>query len=224
MAIDDAILGAVAKGASLPTLRLYGWSPPAVSLGRFQINDEGIDLSVCRQRGWDVVRRPTGGRAVLHAEELTYSLAVPLELIGNIGVRTSHCLFTRALHQALREMIPAEAPTSGAASPRDARSASCFALATTADSLVAGRKLVGSAQVRRDGALLQHGSILLHVDREALTELFAAPGDPIGLDELVPELPPWRDLQLRIAQGFVCALGIRLAPGILSDEEAACCV
>jgi lipoate-protein ligase A len=210
MESDEAILDEVAAGESPPTLRLYGWDPTAVSLGRFQTSTSGLDLSACERRGWDVVRRPTGGRAVLHDDELTYALVLPLSLIEGAGVRTSHCLITGALREALRSIFPSLRLVTGCSVARGERGASCFAAASPADLVVARRKLVGSAQVRRGGALLQHGSILRHVDREALAELFAAPGDPVGLDELVAELPSWEELQARLARGLATALDIRL--------------
>src|SRR5947209_2116371 len=84
MALDDALLDSAARGAIPPTLRFYGWSPPAVSLGRFQ-DPGGIDIAYARARGWDVVRRPTGGRAVLHHLELTYSIILPPAALGGAG-------------------------------------------------------------------------------------------------------------------------------------------
>lgn len=229
---DKALLDAVAQGTSPPTLRFYAWSPPAISLGRFQSEDE-IDLSICRQRGWDVVRRPTGGRAVLHDREITFSIVVPLALVAHVGVLPSYCLFTSALNRALAGLHPAlkacgtesggDGPGSAASETRFRRRvlrtkggmaapASCFAVPSAADSLVAGRKLVGAAQVRRNGALLQHGSILLEVDRQAWRELFGEVGELVTLRELLPELPPVAEIVERIACGFAAALGIELVP------------
>ncbi|MGD9497623.1 MAG: biotin/lipoate A/B protein ligase family protein, partial [Armatimonadota bacterium] len=81
MAVDEAIAAAVARREQPPTLRLYGWAPPALSLGYFQPLDGGIDLAAIRARGYDIVRRPTGGRAILHVHELTYSVSVPQDAI-----------------------------------------------------------------------------------------------------------------------------------------------
>jgi lipoate-protein ligase A len=220
MAVDAALLEGVAAGTSPPTIRFYAWDPPTVSLGRFQEVGEGIHLAVCARRGWDVVRRPTGGRAVLHDQEITYSLVVPEAMVDHAGILTSFCLFSGALHAALERLYPALAVGTGAQSPRAVHgNPACFATATAADGLLDGRKLVGAAQVRRGGALLQHGSLLLRADRDALAELFDEPGDPIGLADLVPNLPPVADLLEGLAGGLAAALGIHLVPGELTSRE-----
>jgi lipoate-protein ligase A len=243
MAIDEALLDAVAAGDSPPTLRFYGWAPPAVSVGRFQALDSGIDLDLCRRRGWDVVRRPTGGRAVLHDEEITFSIAVPVALVAGAGVLASHCLFVSALNQALVAALPAlgawclvlgstdtnadtgqrvDACTKRQApGTRRRRSASCFAAAAPSDSLVGGRKLVGTAQARRSGALLQQGSLLLAADREAWRDLFGEPQTLVTLAELLSERPPAEELARRLAAGLAAALAIRLEPAPLTSREAA---
>ena len=89
MALDVALLEAAARDTAAPTLRFYGWAPRAVSLGRFQ-DGAAIDLDYARARGWDTVRRPTGGRAVLHHLELTYSIILPPSVLGGAGVRSSY--------------------------------------------------------------------------------------------------------------------------------------
>jgi lipoyl(octanoyl) transferase len=220
MAVDETLLDGVAAGTSPPTLRFYGWAPPAVSLGRFQEPGEGLHLEVCCRRGWDVVRRPTGGRAVLHDQEITYSLALPEQSVARAGVVTSHCLFAGAFRHALARLHPSLALSPGLDSPQASRgNPACFAAATSADGLIAGRKLVGAAQVRRGGALLQHGSLLLRTDRDALAELFDDPGKPVALAELLPSLPPVDELQDRLADGLAVALRIHLVPGELTARE-----
>jgi lipoate-protein ligase A len=220
MAVDEALLDGVGAGTSPATLRFYGWDPPAVSLGRFQEPGDGLHLEVCRRRAWDVVRRPSGGRAVLHDQEITYSLALAEESVAHAGVVISHCLFAAAFREALARLYPCLALAPGMDSPRAARgNPACFATATSADGLVAGRKLMGAAQVRRGGALLQHGSLLLRADRDALAELFDEPGEPVALADLIPSLPPVRELHDRLADGLAAALGIHLVPGELSPRE-----
>jgi lipoate-protein ligase A len=233
MAVDEVLLDAVATAQVPPTLRFYGWEPPALSLGRFQDSGEGIDLSLCRTNGWSVVRRPTGGRAVLHDREITFSIVVPLELVAHVGVLPSYCLFAKAMTTALTEVgvdpsldVTAEDRSGGACGLRDSarlgtvRTASCFASTLAPDSQIGGRKLVGAAQVRRGGALLQHGSILLSVDRERLTDLFGTVGPVVALAELVPELPRREELVDLLAAGLAGALGIALEPGELTGSEA----
>src|SRR5688500_7905116 len=178
MAVDWALLEAAAAGEA-PTLRFYGWNPPAVSLGRVQ-QLSGINTAALRRRGWDLVRRPTGGRAVLPLLELPYSIVLPPSVVGSAGVRTSYGALIRPLTEALRKLVHrCEGASSGEPSPCEgagAREPNCFALAAECDIVLDGAKLVGSAQVRHAGALLQHGSILFDADRADWTELFGSPG------------------------------------------------
>jgi lipoate-protein ligase A len=221
MAVDLALLHAAAREESGPTLRFYSWSPPAVSLGRFQAVD-GIDLEYARRRGWDVVRRSTGGRAVLHHLELTYSLALPPSVVSGVGVRSSYTALVAGIHAGLRSLLSAASPV-GALPPlpcdaRENRNANCFALAGECDTLLPGGKLVGSAQARKDGALLQHGSILLDADPEAWTALFGSPGRLLTLRQLLGEAPLPGRVANAVVDGF-CSLGVRLEPGALGPEE-----
>src|SRR5947207_1884534 len=155
MAADEAMLDAVAAGAS-PVLRLYRWVRPAVSLGRFQPDDD-VDAAACARHGVDVVRRPTGGRGLLHGADLTYAVAMPLPPGAAGGVDAVYELLAGALIAGLAsiDVSAAIARHDGPAGPV------CFAAQQGADLRVDDRKLCGSAQVRRDGAVLQHGSILL---------------------------------------------------------------
>lgn len=156
MAADLALLDDVVAGAP-PALRLYRWSPPALSLGRFQPDDD-VDHDACRRLGVDVVRRPTGGRALLHGADLTYAVAMrrPDDLTGP-GVDAVYRLLAGALIAGLGE-LGIEAAIARAAGPAGPV---CFAGQQGADLRVGERKLCGSAQVHRDGAVLQHGAILL---------------------------------------------------------------
>lgn len=190
MGLDWALLEEAAAGPLPPTLRLYGWNPPALSLGRFQDLD-GVDLGALRERGWELVRRPTGGRAVLHHRELTYSLVLPPDVVEGVGVRSSYSVLGRLVNNGLRSLLPQRPP---AAAPECAggrsREPNCFALASECDSLAEGGKLVGSAQVRHGGALLQHGSILLDADRGAWRDVLGSEGRLATLADLLGAAPP----------------------------------
>jgi lipoate-protein ligase A len=151
--LDDAVrLGSA-------SLRLYRWDPPTLSIGRNQ-----PDIF----KGMPMVRRPTGGQAVWHEHEVTYAVAAPIRVFGSL--RKAYCEVHKRLAEALRSLgvdavlapaRPAPALRSGQAVRPSDRPASCFAAPVGGEILVQGRKVVGSAQVRRGAAFLQHGSILL---------------------------------------------------------------
>jgi lipoate-protein ligase A len=155
MAADLALLDSVAAGAP-PALRLYRWRTPALSLGRFQPDDD-VDVDACALHGVEVVRRPTGGMGLLHGGDLTYSVVMPVPPGPDGGVDPVYRMLAGGLIAGLASIgvNAAVARHDGPAGPV------CFAAQQGADLRVGERKVCGSAQVRRDGALLQHGSILL---------------------------------------------------------------
>jgi lipoate-protein ligase A len=165
MAVDEAVLESAGRGESLPTLRLYAWEPACLSLGYAQPASD-VDLVQLQARGWDLVRRPTGGRAVLHTDELTYSVAGPLaepRLAGT--VLDSYNRLARALTEALRLLglqveIQEHPEKAGRGNPNPV----CFEIPSTYEITVGGKKLVGSAQARRREGVLQHGSLPLTGD------------------------------------------------------------
>jgi len=173
MAIDEALLDEVVRSGSA-VLRLYRWDPPALSIGRNQPNTfETVP----------VVRRPTGGQAVWHEHEVTYAVAAPIALYGSL--RNAYCEIHTIIATALHSLgVPAVlAP---AVRP-SGRPAVCFATPAGGEILVNGRKLVGSAQVRRRNALLQHGSILLsgkQPGNSLETTLAAVLARPVSFDEV----------------------------------------
>lgn len=159
MALDEALLDRSISGAGM-LLRLYGWQSPAVSLGRFQDARRAVDLDLCRREAIDVVRRPTGGRAVFHSTDLTYSILFPESVPGGHSIRSSYALVSAAIADALAQAGIHVLPGGDRAPGRGDR-ADCFARAASSDLTAAGRKLVGSAQVRRGGWVLQQGSLRL---------------------------------------------------------------
>jgi lipoate-protein ligase A len=175
MAVDAAVLRAVETGESPPTLRLYAWKPWCVSLGHFQKPERELDGAALLARGWDFVIRPTGGRAVLHAEELTYSIlarrdaapwcATLAESYEAIGAAWAHALEGFDL-EMVRGAAPArtDAGEAGVAPP-------CFASSAKSELAHGVRKVVGSAQRRTRGAFVQHGSIPLTPGHERLPEV-----------------------------------------------------
>jgi lipoate-protein ligase A len=159
MAVDEALLHeADRSGAAF--LRLYRWSPPCLSFGRNEPARARYDRSAIERLGLDVVRRPTGGRAVWHEHELTYAVAAPVTAFGTL--RASYRAIHERLVAALRRLGAAAALAADRRAPGlDDTAGACFAAPVGGEVVVAGRKVVGSAQVRHGSAFLQHGSMLL---------------------------------------------------------------
>ncbi len=163
MAIDEALLITEREKKLPPALRVYKFVPPTLSIGYFQKMKREVDLAHCEEKGFDYVRRPTGGRAVLHDKELTYSITVAKpHRILSMSLLDSYHYICRGIIKAI-EYLGGKAYFS---SREDAEisSPSCFAAPTFSDILINGKKVVGSAQMRNDYGLLQHGSILYEVN------------------------------------------------------------
>ena len=161
MALDEAILEAVLKHRAPPTLRFYAWDPACLSLGYAQgVND--VDQAALEREGWDLVRRPTGGKAILHTDEITYSISAPLDhkLFVN-GVLASYKRISLALIAGLERMgMMPELHITDPPAPSNGNPV-CFRNPSAFEITVEGKKLVGSAQLRRAGGVLQHGSVPL---------------------------------------------------------------
>jgi lipoate-protein ligase A len=166
MARDVALLDR-ARHSDEAVFSIYEWSRPTLSLGRNQAARDQYDRDAIRAAGIDVVRRPTGGRALLHHHEVTYSVAAPT---GDASLRKSYDRINRILVHGLALLgIEARVATDGVTAPPG--TVPCFADPAPGELLAAGRKLVGSAQWRADGALLQHGSILVEDDQSLIAPL-----------------------------------------------------
>ncbi|PKQ21320.1 MAG: lipoate--protein ligase family protein [Actinobacteria bacterium HGW-Actinobacteria-6] len=224
MAVDRAVLAARAAGEAPPTLRLYSWHVPTVTLGRFQSLDD-VDMQYCSKHGFDVVRRPTGGRGVLHDDEVTYSVTASLEDGMPRGVSASYRLLCGALAEAY-SLLGVPAVLTGRARGEKAAGA-CYLHATHADLSLGAAKLSGSAQVWDHHAVLQHGSFVRTRDVEAESRVFklgelggkrlraetatleSAPGGP----------PTTAAITSAICEAFEMSLQIELKPGVLSAAE-----
>jgi lipoate-protein ligase A len=194
MAVDHSLLRAAQGGAAF--LRLYGWKPPCLSFGRNEPATTRYDGDAISRLGLATVRRPTGGRAVWHEAEVTYAVAGPADLFGSL--KEAYIRIHAVLAAALQGLgVPAELaqrPSGRVAGPAGG---ACFAAPVGGEIVVAGRKLVGSAQVREGGAFLQHGSILLDDGQDMVarvthgpapltvaTSLKAVLGRPVGFTEV----------------------------------------
>ncbi|MGQ9463127.1 MAG: lipoate--protein ligase family protein [Candidatus Fervidibacter sp.] len=219
MAIDEAMLIAHQAGLTIPTLRLYRWSPPAVSLGLLQPVEE-IDKSVCNQFGFDIVRRPSGGGAVLHQHEVTYSVVMD----GQICPEGSSVLATyRWLAQGL--IAGLKKLGVNASFPEQAQKHSpapfCFVRVSPADLTVLGRKLGGSAQARRRRFLLQHGSIPLQLDFDAVEKIFKVSEKEkfTCIEEALGQTVTPSEFADAIVQGFSETLGVNFEIVDLTESE-----
>src|SRR5947209_17687107 len=164
MAIDEAVHTHHLRGDVLPTLRVFRWKQPSISLGRFQSIEREIDTERCQQLGVALVRRPTGGRAVYHRDEFTYSIVIGKRYGVPSGVVAAYAYLAQGLLAALQNLGVSAVLSDEHVSKHP--SAACFASSTQADLTSNGFKLVGSAQVWKDDALLQQGSLPL-TDRSA---------------------------------------------------------
>lgn len=176
MALDEAILDAVCTRQSPPTLRLYAWSPACLSLGYGQPPSD-VDHERLDWFGWDVVRRATGGKAILHTDELTYSVALPDDHpLAQGGILDSYQRISRALMAALRGLgLPTRADKQ--ADGAKSTGAVCFEIPSHYEITADGRKLIGSAQTRRKTGLLQHGSLPLSGDITRICDVLAYPDE-----------------------------------------------
>lgn len=223
MGIDTALLEARAAGACPATLRIYTWERPTVSIGRFQAEHE-VDLLACEGAGIGVVRRPTGGRGVLHGREVTYSVVASIENGVPRDVAGSYSRLCGGLVEAYRALGVDAVLT---ARERGPRSAACYLHASRADVSAGRAKLSGSAQVWKGDSLLQHGSIVLERDirTEAMVfrlreeERLALEAAAASVSEISGRTPCTAEVTAALAGGFAEALGVDLEAGELSAEE-----
>jgi lipoate-protein ligase A len=237
MAVDEAILETAGSGETLPTLRLYAWQPACLSLGYAQPVAD-VDQAALSANGWDLVRRPTGGRAILHTDELTYSVCGSQDeprLQG--GVLASYRVLAQALLRALKLLnIPAQArekPTETASLiPGQPQNPVCFEVPSNYEVTVQGKKLIGSAQARRREGVLQHGSLPLLGDLTRITQALVFPDDRARAEaarrllehactaEQVSGAPlDWQVAAQAFAQAFAETLNLELIPAQLTAGE-----
>ena len=226
MAVDEALAGLSPDRA---TLRFYTWDAPALSIGYFQRIAE-IDLAACHQLGVTLVRRPTGGRAVLHRLDLSYCLVLPLRSPWTaVSIAESYHRINACMQRGF-EILGMAASIGPGQVWTSSRRSSPFCFSTIADQevLVGGKKVIGSAQRRFPGALLQQGSILFDFDpaghlallraaeRARAVESFRVIG---SLREVLGRLPDRLAVEAALLKGFASEMGMEFAEELLDSEE-----
>ncbi|HET6370224.1 MAG TPA: lipoate--protein ligase family protein [Nitrospiria bacterium] len=221
MAVDEAISQGVRRRESPPTFRFYGWSSPSISIGYFQQLLATIDQPRCNELNVLPVRRLTGGGAVLHHREITYSVVAGSHLNGFRSIHETYLTLSEGLVRGLRRLgIPAEISPGGP--ERHRRDSYCFDRPARHEIVVQGRKLIGSAQRRWREAFLQHGSILLSLDERYLSCIRGAVSSAgsIGLEELLGPGGAYMDnIKTSLAEEIGNVLFARWTPGKLTEQE-----
>ncbi len=235
MAIDEAILRGVAEQVAPPTLRFFGWQPACVSLGYAQPFAE-VDTERCRADGVEWVRRPTGGRAILHTDELTYSVVLPQDdprAFGGVVESYRHLSGGLMAGLTLLRLNVAQAAPRQQPAEKSELSAACFDLPSHYEVTVESRKLVGSAQTRRLGVVLQHGTLPLTGDITRLIQyLKLAPAEKATLrvklqarattlEAVLGRRVSFAETAAAMAAGFAAALRLQLVAGELTPQEQA---
>jgi lipoate-protein ligase A len=229
MAIDEALLLRHLAGQAPPTLRVFRWSQPAISLGRFQQVEREIQLKLCEQRGIALVRRPTGGRAVYHRDEFTYSFVSSRACGIPAGIVASYAYLAQGLIAALGQLGVHAELSEGRVSKQP--SAACFASSTQADLTSSGFKLIGSAQVWKEEALLQQGSLPLDDRSAEFYSLLHFPDEAARIEALAlyrekttplhtfAPAATWEAVAQALRVGFSSALQADFLPGELTSDE-----
>lgn len=234
MALDEALLSSTAQKKSLPTLRLYSWIVPSLSLGYSQpfkdINQEEL-----AKRAWQLVRRPTGGRAILHTDELTYSITAPLDepLVAGSLLESYHRI-SLGLQKALQllGLLTFNENKPGIANDVSKQEPVCFQTPSNYEITWKGKKLIGSAQARKLGGVLQHGSLPLNGDLSRITQVLAYPSQlereiaaqktlaqATTLESATGKLFTWQETAKAVIQSFSNEFGISFVTSDPSQEE-----
>lgn len=227
MALDEALLLGRLAGTAPPTLRFFAWQPATISLGYGQALDHRIDVPAAAALGIGLVRRPTGGSAILHegpALELTYSVTARAgDFEGAGDLLETYRWIGAALAAGINrvgapvEMVPVQ-PSDPTAMP-----AFCFARTGSYELEVGGLKVVGSAQRRQGAGFLQHGAVMLGAAPDRLRRVFPGAGDPLAgmttLEAVLRRRPGFEETMDALAEGFRREHGLVLAPGGLTVTE-----
>ncbi|OEF98895.1 octanoyltransferase [Vulcanibacillus modesticaldus] len=240
MALDEALLEWHSKKLFPPTIRFYGWDPPTLSIGYFQNIHKEIDIDKVNEYNIGLVRRLTGGRAVFHDKELTYSVIVS-EDHPNMPktVTEAYQNISRGLLEGFKQLglnayFAVPKTKEEHEKLRNPRSAICFDAPSWYELVVEGRKVAGSAQTRKKGVILQHGSILIDIDENLLFDLFKYPNDrikerlqknfknkAIAINDVANKKVTIDEVRNAFYRGFEIGLNIRFEPYELTEKEKA---
>ncbi len=233
MAVDESILEHIGRGDSLPTLRLYAWTPACLSLGHAQPFAD-VDITRLNSHGWEVVRRATGGRAILHTDELTYSVIAPTNEPRVEGsVLESYNRLAQALLLAVKNLdIPVEMKE-GKANNGETPNPVCFEVPSTYEITVKGKKLIGSAQARKKEGVLQHGSLPLTGDLTRICQALVFESESARetaskrllerattVESALGRETGWETASQAFIHAFEAQLGLSLKRGGLSESES----
>jgi lipoyl(octanoyl) transferase len=238
MALDEALLEWNSKGAFSPVIRFYGWNPPTLSIGYFQKVEKEINIEAVKNQGIGFVRRPTGGRGVLHEHELTYSVIVPEShsMMPNTVAEAYRVIsegILKGFHQlGLEAYFAVPETTEERELLKSPHSAVCFDTPSWYELVVEGRKVAGSAQTRQKGVILQHGSILLDMDEDKLFSLFKYSNErvmermkksfknkAVAINDLTSNRISMEQAKEAFKKGFEEGLNINLEPYELNQTE-----
>lgn len=232
MALDEAILEQIGRGASLPTLRLYAWQPACLSLGHAQLFTD-VDMIRLKERGWEVVRRATGGRAILHTDELTYSVIAPNDEPRVAGsLLESYNRFAQALLLGVKNLGLRVEMEAGKANGNSIPNPVCFEVPSSYEITAAGKKLIGSAQARKKEGVLQHGSLPLTGDLARICQALVFENEPAREDaskrllarattveSALGRVIRWETAAQAFIHAFESQLGLSFERGELSESE-----
>jgi len=233
MALDQSILEHIGRGESKPTLRLYAWEPACLSLGHAQPYAD-VDKQRLKQHGWEVVRRATGGRAILHTDELTYSVIAPSDEPRVEGsVLESYNRLAQALLLAVKSLeIPVEVKE-GKADNRATPNPVCFEVPSTYEITVDGKKLIGSAQARKKDGVLQHGSLPLMGNLTRICQALTFESESARkeaskrllerattVESALGRVISWETAAQAFVKAFEAQLGLSFERGELSESES----
>ena len=234
MALDQAILEHIGRGESIPTLRLYAWEPACLSLGQAQPFSD-VDVNRLEARGWEVVRRITGGRAILHTDELTYSVIAPNDEPVIAGtVLESYNRLAQALLMAVKNLgLPVEMNNGVAQNDILRHNPVCFEVPSAYEITVDGKKLIGSAQARKKEGVLQHGSLPLSGDLARICEALVFENEAARADaskrllaraatveSTLGRAISWEAAAQLFIHAFEAQLGLHFERGELSESES----